>query len=303
MGLWFFKSGLLGFSSFRPGLGRMAVSFSMPLIAYELTSVILDSGDRLLIGRYLGLTQLGLYSAAYSVATYAEEALMTPVNMALIPGYMKVWVEQGAKATSRFLSHALELFLMGCGAVALLVYVNASDLLAILASRKFAAAGALLPILVVGLLVYAVHIFFNAPLIIHKRSMVLTAVTTGSCILNVLLNLYLLPRMGIAGAAWATLASYLFMVVSLALISRRYLVVRIPLATLASCCLLVALIQWAMRLGSYPSPWLNLAAKAPASLLLYAAGLLVLRPALRKQIFQRSVRVISATGALSAVEP
>src|SRR4051812_4459804 len=102
--VWFYRAGLLSFRSFKPHLAREVLLFSLPLIAYELTSVILDSGDRILVGRFLGLAQLGLYSAAYSVATYAEEALMTPINMALMPAYMKIWVEQGTAATSRFLA-------------------------------------------------------------------------------------------------------------------------------------------------------------------------------------------------------
>lgn len=298
---WFYRSGLLSAGLFRPELARTALTFSAPLIAYELTSVILDSGDRILIGKYLGLTQLGLYSAAYSVATYAEEALMTPVNMALMPGYMKVWVTDGASATIRFLNQALDLFIMGCGAIAMLVYVNASDLLSILASRKFAAASTLLPILVLGLLVYAVHIFFNAPLIIHKKSMILTCVTTGCCIANVGMNMILLPRMGIAGAAWATLLSYVLMVAALAIISRRYLVIRIPYATLASVAAIVFLIQSGMNIASFSSPWLNLATKAPASLLLYAVGLLLLRPNLRGRILAKAQGRL-ATTKLSAAE-
>jgi O-antigen/teichoic acid export membrane protein len=298
---WFYRSGMLSAGVFRPELARTALTFSAPLIAYELTSVILDSGDRILIGKYLGLTQLGLYSAAYSVATYAEEALMTPVNMALMPGYMKVWVTDGASATIRFLNQALDLFIMGCGAIAMLVYVNASDLLSILASRKFAAASTLLPILVLGLLVYAVHIFFNAPLIIHKKSMILTCVTTACCIANVGMNVILLPRMGIAGAAWATLLSYVLMVAALAIISRRYLVIRIPYATLASVAALVFLIQSGMNIASFSSPWLNLATKAPASVLLYAVGLLLLRPNLRGRILAKAQSRL-ATTKLSAAE-
>lgn len=303
IGVWFYRHGLLQPAAFRPRLAAGALSFSLPLIAYELTSVILDSGDRILVGKYLGLTQLGFYSAAYSVATYAEEALMAPVNMALLPTYMKVWVEEGSASTARFLSQAADLFVMGCGAVAMLVYVNAHDLIAILASRKFAAAGSLLPILVLGLLVYAVHIFFNAPLIIHKRSLVLTGVTTACCVANVAMNIVLLPRLGIAGAAWATLMSYILMVAALAVISRRYLVVRIPVAALACSTVLVFLIQSLMNLGSFASPWLNLATKAPAAIALYSLGLLLLRPNLRNRILAQRRSRIAAYASLSAAEP
>jgi O-antigen/teichoic acid export membrane protein len=292
IGIWFYRNGMLSGIAFRPELARSAIAFSVPLIAYELTSVILDSGDRILIGRYLGMTQVGLYSAAYSVATYAEEALMTPVNMALMPGYMKVWVTDGAEATVRFLNQALDLFIMGAGAIAMLVYTNAVDLLSLLASRKFAAASTLLPVLVLGLLIYAIHIFFNAPLIIHKRSMVLTAVTSSCCIANIGMNILMLPRFGIAGAAWATLFSYVLMVGALAILSRRYLVIRIPIWTLASVVALVFCIALLMGRVSFPSPWLNLAVKVPASLTLYVIGLLALRPTLRSRILIRARRSV-----------
>ena len=299
--LWFYRNGMLSAISFQPRLARSAIAFSMPLIAYELTSVVLDSGDRLLIGKYLGLTQVGLYSAAYSVATYAEEALMTPVNMALMPAYMKVWVNDGAEATVRFLNQALDLFIMAAGAVALLVYVNAVDLLSILASRKFAAAGSLLPILVLGLLVYAIHIFFNAPLIIHKRSMTLTAVTTACCVANIAMNMLMLRPFGIAGAAWATLFSYVLMVGALAVLSRRYLVLRIPYATLASVAALVLLVTLGMSRVAFPSTWLSLAVKVPVSLFLYLIGLLALRPALRAR-FRAGTQRFSLPRQLSAAE-
>lgn len=301
VGFWFYRNGLLSPAYFQPRLARDALVFSVPLIAYELTSVILDSGDRLLIGRYLGLTQLGLYSAAYSVATYAEEALMVPVNMALLPTYMKIWVEEGATSTALFLTRAVDLFVMGCGAVAMLVYVNAHDLLAILASQKFAAASSLLPILVLGLLVYAVHIFYNAPLIIHKRSMILTCVTTVCCVANVAMNVYLLPRIGMAGAAWATLLSYFLMVAFLAIISRKYLVVRIPLAALGCSASLVFLIQYFMKRAPDSSPWLNIVIKAPTSLLFYVVGLVLLRPMLRNSIIARWQRQFPTRRSLSAV--
>jgi O-antigen/teichoic acid export membrane protein len=301
--IWFYRAGLLSFRSFKPRLAREVIFFSLPLIAYELTSVILDSGDRLLVGRFLGLSQLGLYSAAYSIATYAEEALMTPVNMALMPAYMKIWVDQGAAATARFLSDSLDYFVMACGAVALLVYVTSTDLIGILASKKFAAAQTLLPVLVLGLLVYATHIFFNAPLIIHKRSIVLTTVTTVCCIANIFMNILFLPRLGIMGAAVSTLLSYILLVLGLLLVSRRYLSFRLPFATFVFCSILVVAIEKLMEQVAFASHWTDLFAKGGASLGLYSAGLIILRPKLRRSLFTGSRRVFAPETCLSEVEP
>jgi O-antigen/teichoic acid export membrane protein len=303
IGVWFYRAGLLSLRRFERRLAFEAVRFSLPLIAYELTSVVLDSGDRILVARYLGLSRLGLYSAAYSIATYAEEALMTPVNMALMPAYMKIWVDQGAEATARFLATSLDHFIMAAGAVAVLVYVGSADLIGILASAKFAAAQTLLPVLVIGLLVYATHIFFTAPLIIHKRSMVLTCVTTLCCIVNIGLNMALLPQMGLMGAAVATLLSYLLLVVSLFLVSRRLLSFSLPLVTLLSSSVLIIAIRELMEHASFSSHWADLGFKGPVSLLLYAAGLLILRPKLRRSIFTRCRSELAVCAYVTEVEP
>lgn len=300
--IWFHNAGLFSFTSFQPRFAMNALGFSVPLIAYELTSVVLDSGDRILIGRYLGFGQLGLYSAAYAIATYAEEALMTPVNMALFPAYMKIWVEQGEMATARFLSQALDMFLLGCGMVALLVYVGADDLVSILASKQFAAAHSLLPVLVCGLLVYALHIFFNAPLLIHKKSIVLTCVTTVCCVANLAMNVLLLPRIGIMGAALATLLSYILLVTGLAVVSRRYLRFRLPVNTFLSCIALVTVIQAALRLIAIPSAWLDLLIKAPIAICLYSAGIALLRPELRRRVLMNRQPRISKSDTLAAAE-
>lgn len=299
--VWFRSAGLLTFRNFDPRLAVDALWFSAPLIAYEITSVVLDSGDRILIGHYLGFTELGLYSAAYAIATYAEQTIMIPVNMALFPAYMKVWVEQGEAATARFLSQSLEMFLIGCGMVAILVFVGANDIINILASRKFAAAHTLLPVLVCGLLVYALHIFFNAPLLIHKKSIVLTCVTTVCCIVNIGLNIVLLPRMGIMGAAIATLVSYALLVVIMAVASRRYMTFPLPIRTFVISIALIAVIQAAMGRGALSSPWIDFLVKAPAAACLYALGLLALQPDIRRRLIHSRSRRIHASDTLEAV--
>lgn len=300
--VWFSRTGLLSISNFSLGVAKSAWKFSVPLIAYELTSVVLDSGDRLLIGHYLGLSQLGLYSAAYSIATYAEEALMAPVNLSLIPAYMKVWVEQGPKATSRFLSAAMDMFIMAAGGVCVVVYATSGDLIAILASTKFSAARSLLPVLVCGLLVYALHIFFCAPLIIHKKSMALSAITSICCAANIAMNIIMIPRLGIMGAALATLFSYALLVTGLAVISRIYLSFPLPINTILICIGLTVLIYRFIILFSTSSPWLNIAIKFPTAIILYAVGIMLLRPAIRTRILKSLHVCFSVTSKLTVVD-
>lgn len=296
--LWFAKQGCLKISDIDFSIARRALIFSSPLIAYELASVILDSGDRILISHYLGLKQLGFYSAAYSIATYAEQAVMVPINMALFPIYMQVWVEKGESATAQFLSKALDLFVVLAAALALLVLLTSNDLITILASKKFQEAHTLLPVLVCGLLVYTIHIFFNAPLLIYKRSFVLGSITVVCCIANIVLNMALLPKIGIMGAAIATLVSYILLVIGMAIISRRYLAFDIPFRNIFISAALVPVIYLICDSISTPHALFNIGCKIIASLGLYSMGILLLRPDLRRAFAARrrhTAREVSST--------
>ncbi len=202
---------------------RTSLAFGAPLIAYELSSVVLDSGDRFLVRHYLGDTSLGYYSAAYNISGYLQDTLMTPLNLAIFPIYMRLWNDEGRAATQRFLSLALSWFTVAAVALTALAFLCARDTIVLLASRRFIESSRLLPLLVPGLMLYATHIFLNVGLVLEKRTVLMSALVFGSAALNVALNILLIPRIGIMGAAWATLLSYAALVVCLAVVNQRIL--------------------------------------------------------------------------------
>ena len=219
--------GRLSPRAFRSDVFRTAFWFGMPLIGYEFAGMILDSGDRIMVEHFLGPQMLGYYSAAYNICTYIEEALMVPMGLALVPMYMKIWVGEGKEATSKFLEQALNTYVLAAALVASGAIVCARDLVILLGSRKLQESAQLLPMLVIGLLAYATYHFMNAGLLIHKKTGVMLRIVASASVLNIAINLVLIPRMQLQGAALATLISYLFLVSSLARASFRYLPLRI----------------------------------------------------------------------------
>lgn len=217
------KSKLVHPSAVHWQLIRTSFLFGAPLIGYELASILLDSGDRVLVRHYLGDVSLGFYSAAYNISVYLQDTVMTPLNLAIFPVYMRLWEHQGRKATQQFLSTGLTWFTVGALALTALSLLCAKDVVELLASKRFMEASTLVPILVPGLLIYASHIFLNVGLILEKRTVLLALLVSGAAILNLGLNVYLIPRMGIPGAAWATLLSYAALIVLLARINQAIL--------------------------------------------------------------------------------
>jgi O-antigen/teichoic acid export membrane protein len=217
------KCRLVHYSAVNWPLIRTSFLFGAPLIGYELASILLDSGDRVLVRHFLGDISLGYYSAAYNVSAYLQDTVMTPLNLAIFPVFMRLWEHEGRKATQRFLSDGLTWFIVGSFALTALSLLCSRDAVLLLASKRFLDASRLLPILVPGLLIYASHIFLNVGLILEKRTVLLAVLVSGAAIFNLGINVYLIPRMGISGAAWATLVSYAALIALLARINQAIL--------------------------------------------------------------------------------
>jgi O-antigen/teichoic acid export membrane protein len=103
----------------------------------------------------------------------------------------------------------------------------------VLASSKYAGAERIVPVLLAGLLIYATNVFVAAGLLIHKRTMTMAGLLVIAAVLNVGVNVVLLPRMGLMGGAIATLVSYAVCILLLAKASNRLLPLTVNLKALA----------------------------------------------------------------------
>ena len=270
MSFFFWRRGLLDIRGFDSQFFRTTVAFGLPLICYEIASVFLDSGDRILVQHYLGAKDLGYYSAAYNISGYLQQTLMTPINLALYPVYMKLWTNHGKNETQAFLVKSLDHFVLFATWIVCVVSITARDAIAFLASQKFQEADRLLPLLVAGLMIYAVHIFFNAGLLIYKKTLTMASLVVYACIANLVLNIILLPRIGMMGAAWATLLSFALLIVLIARVSYKLLPLRFDwLASLRYATVAVAT-GYACRYISLGRPFIDLVVKSVLSLILYS---------------------------------
>lgn len=227
--------GVLHVSAFDLNLFRTGVTFGLPLVVYECAFSLLGSADRLLVRHYLGGDALGIYSVAYGLSSTANDFLITPLNLALMPIYLRLWNAEGHVQTSRFLSSSLDWYLLVSIGVFAAAAAIANDLVFVLASSKYAASGSLIPLLLAGLLIYTTHVFFGAGLFLQNQTMRMAAILLQGAAVNIGLNIWLLPRFGLLGGAAATFVSYGFCILRLALASQSCLALRVDLRMVARC--------------------------------------------------------------------
>ena len=276
------RRGTLGLSRFDTSYFAAMFSFGIPLVVNEISYVFLDAADRALVQRYLGDTELGMYAVAYGLASMIQGFLMTPLNLAVLPMYMRLWNAGERQKTIDFLSTGLDLLILGGAGLFVVVSASAHDLVLLSASSKYLGADALIPPIFGGLLIFTSYFFVNAGLMIGKKTARLAGVMAASAVVNIALNCALLPHMGLRGAALATLLSYAFCIGLMALVSFRELPLQIEWKRLAGYGVAAAAALAGSGLVHPKAVLVSALTKAALSAAIYFAVLFLIDPHVRR---------------------
>ena len=260
--------------AFSPALFRTMLAFGAPMIGYELAGIVLNIGDRYVIQTMLGSNALGIYSAGYNLCEYIQIIVMASIGQAIMPMYVRMWEEKGEEETRRFISQALHYYLMlALPLIAGLMTVG-EDLLVLLASEKYRESGAIIPYVITGMVVDGMVVIVGAGLYIHKSTTVIAGLVAMSAVLNITLNILMIPHLGILGAAQATLISYAVLVLSVLWASSKKLPITFPYGSMIKFGCMAAIMYFVVILIHTESQITTLVLRMLAGVLSY--GLLVL---------------------------
>jgi len=191
---------------------KECLRFGIPLVGFELASYLLKIADRYLVKIFLGSEAVGIYSLAYNLCSYLNDALFFAVWYAVYPIYMDLWQKKGEAETAQFLTKASTYLLLLALPVIWGFSALSTDAITYIASEKYLSAVPFVPYLLIGMIFWGFVPIFGAGLYIHKQTKTIAALTFAGLILNVGLDLYLIPRYQLFGAAIGTLVSYAFLI-------------------------------------------------------------------------------------------
>ncbi|HEV2489263.1 MAG TPA: oligosaccharide flippase family protein [Candidatus Acidoferrales bacterium] len=174
--------------------------FGLPLLPGVLASAVSFGADKYLVGYYLGLRQVGIYSVCFTVSALTF-FLLGPINDVLFPELSALHdTEQLDSFHHRFSGIQKCIFGFSVGASAILAAFP-QQVLRVFASRDFAAGGTTLAILGVQGIFMALVLLYAVILNVRMRVWFSTLFWVASAVLILLLDVALIPRVGIAGAA------------------------------------------------------------------------------------------------------
>jgi O-antigen/teichoic acid export membrane protein len=226
---------------------REMLAFGLPMLGYEIAGIVLSLGDRYVIEALMGSSAVGVYSATYNLCDYVQSTLIVSVASAIQPIYNRLWEEQGRQATEAFLGRALHYYVVLSAPIIAGLTAVGPELLPLLASSKYKEGSTIIPYVMAGMVMDGAMVIFTAGLYIHKRTRVVWGLISLCAVVNLLLNVVLIPRMGLTGAALATLLAYGLLLLLGSFASRGYLEIPIPFSSLVKGGVAAGLMYLAVR--------------------------------------------------------
>ena len=188
---------------------RSAAAFGLPKVPHGLAHQILNLSDRKLIELFLALPASGLYHIGYMMGT-GVKFFLSAFELAWGPYvYAQLEKPDAARTLARLATYAFAT-LVGCG---LLNAVFGRELLFLMAKPEFHAAYQVIPIVVLAYMTQGLYALTSIGIGISKKTTYFPVMTLSAAVVNVALNILWIPRFGVEGAAWATVAGYGLMAV------------------------------------------------------------------------------------------
>lgn len=175
---------------------KEALFFSLPLVPGSLAYYLVSMSDRILIERYAGLTELGIYSTASTLALLLNIVSMGAYK-AFEPYFFKIYgsdifLTQFKKIYNAFFF----VLLIGVSGLALF----SKEFLKIMSSEDFLVSYLYVPILLIGVLASSINLLYGTILTAQGKTKInsFISILGGGC--SVILNFMLLPHWGILAA-------------------------------------------------------------------------------------------------------
>jgi len=217
---------------------REMINYSIPIMPNSLSWWVSTSSDKYIISFFFGATAIGLYSVAYKIPS-----LMTVFSSIFLSAWQISAVEEfGSEKSIKFHRQVYEYFITFLIIVSSVIITFTKLLSKILFANEFYNAWNLVPMLVLAYVFHDLAAFVGSVYTSSKKTKMLFTSTLFGAILNIVLNIIIIPCYGAIGGAFTTLVSY-FAVFVIRMIDIRKIMIIDTKILKNSICLLLLCVQ------------------------------------------------------------
>lgn len=184
------------------------LNFGLPTIPGSISSWIVVSSDRLIIGYFLGTSWVGIYSVGYGLGNLPS-MLIGILVFVLPPTLSKLYDERKINEVRTHLSYSLKYLLLFAIPFVFGGSILSRQLLRIFSTPEISSQGYfVVPLIALSALFYIFCVIMSQVLVLAKKTKIIGTAWILAALTNFMLNILLIPHCGILGAAITTLIAY-----------------------------------------------------------------------------------------------
>lgn len=198
-------------------VAKDAFAYSLPLLPHQISLWSAGTIDRLFLNGYKGKAVTGIYSVGQQFGNVIG-TIAHSVNQAFVPWFYQM-VETGEEGCRKI--EKMGLFaVIGYSLIAFAISLFAPEILRVMVSEKFRDAWQIMPFLNFAFVFHGVYFFFINILFLENTGQVFL-VTLSAMVVDVILNILLVPVWGVWGCSVAFFVTYFSRALFALILSRR----------------------------------------------------------------------------------
>ena len=262
------------------------LSFGLPTVPGTLSNWVVNSSDRYVIVHFLGIAYAGYYSPGYILGNVIS-MFSAPLLFILPVVLSKNYDADNLEAVKIVLSYSMKYFLALTIPSVVGLSLLSKPLLTILSTPEIAAQGAaVVPFIALGGLLLGLYGIIMQILILENKTSVTGTIWVVAALLNLGLNIILIPRIGLVGAAVTTLIAFSLAFALSMYYSFKYLTFDINAAFILKCLIASAFMGVVVVIGEsqISGDLVGIILLVGISALVYGAGLFALKGFKKEEI-------------------
>jgi O-antigen/teichoic acid export membrane protein len=186
---------------------RTYLVFSAPLILNLILFWVTSYGNRYFIAHMLRVSQAGIYSASYTIVALMS-LFYSPIQVVLFPAISRLWEQKEVSRVRNYMEYSNKLFLTLAIPGAAGLYIVSQPLLGILTTADYMAGAGLVLLISIGAIMLGLYSINVYVILAIRQTKWLLPVIAIAAVANAGLNLFLIPKIGILGAAVSEIVCY-----------------------------------------------------------------------------------------------
>ena len=196
---------------------RHMLGYGVYLMPTALGSFLIQLSNRYFLRTYASLDAVGLYA----LGSRLSEALSFPMQAFGLAWPQFLFSNQKSPDAPVMYARVFTYLLAVLGGLWLLVSLLGKEVIMLLVAPSFHSAYLVVPWVAGAFVMRGLNVAGNVGINLQRKVKYRPVIIAATAVVNVTLNFMLIPRYGMMGAAWSSLASYTFQAVFRILVSQR----------------------------------------------------------------------------------